>query len=518
MKPIPIDLLDAGGNAFYASERKIYPRDVSGRFQTLRKIAVIVLLGMFYVFPWLRWDGRQAVLFDLPARKFYVFGLNFWPQDFVFLAMLLVIAGLALFFFTTLAGRLWCGYACPQTVWTEVFLWMEQWTEGDRPRRIKLDASPWGSQKLLRKGSKHLLWLVFAMWTGFTFVGFFTPITDLAARAPFIGDTTGWGGWEVFWVGFYALATWGNAGFLREQVCKYMCPYARFQSAMFDRNTLIIAYDPMRGEPRGPRKRGLGSVLARARGLLDQVIAYDYVFRAAQHPTAADAAVQARGGTALLDAAPHALPLPDFKAEQLGDCIDCTICVQVCPTGIDIRNGLQYECIACGACIDACDEVMDKVGYPRGLIRYSTQNAIDGKPTRVLRPRMIIYGLLLLALCAGWAWGVTHRSPLIAEVLRDRNALYRNVGEGRIENGYTLRLINKDRQPRRYRIRVQAPAGVVLAGGERSVDAAAEEVLTLPLILSAPDSVRGKQPVSFRIQAIDGDVHQTIASNFFGPM
>ena len=512
-KKISIDLLDAGGNGLYASERKIYPRDVSGRFQTWRKIAVVVLLGMFYGFPWLHWDARQAVLFDLPARKFYVFGLSFWPQDFVFLAMLLIIAALALFFFTTIAGRLWCGYACPQTVWTEVFLWMEQWTEGDRSQRMKLDAAPWNGEKLLRKGGKHLLWLLFALWTGFTFVGFFTPITELTAQAPF-----DWGGWETFWVLFYALATWGNAGFLREQVCKYMCPYARFQSAMFDRNTLIIAYDPMRGEPRGPRKRGLGSVLERARGLLDQFTAYDYVFRAAHHPTAADAAVQARGGTAIADIGLTAIPLPKFELEQLGDCIDCTICVQVCPTGIDIRNGLQYECIACGACIDACDEVMDKIGYPHGLIRYSTQNSIDGKPTRVLRPRVFVYGLLLLALCTGWAWGVSHRSPLIAEVLRDRNALYRAVSDERIENSYTLKIVNKDVKPRRYRIWVVAPHGVTLAGGERMVDALAEEVLSLPLTLSAPSTVHGKQAVTFEIEALDGQARESVPSSFFGPM
>ena len=263
-KRIDIDLLDSGGDSVYVSERKVYPRDVSGRFDRLRKAAVFWLLGMYYVFPWVKWDGRQAVLFDLPARKFYVFGLVFWPQDFLFLAMLLIIAAMALFFFTSLAGRLWCGYACPQTVWTEVFLWMERWTEGDRGKRMKLDAGPWNRDKILRKGAKHALWALFALWTGFTFVGFFTPITDLTSRlVPFA-----WGGWETFWVLFYALATWGNAGFLREQVCKYMCPYARFQSAMFDRNTLIIAYDPMRGEPRGPRKRGLGSVLERARGLI----------------------------------------------------------------------------------------------------------------------------------------------------------------------------------------------------------------------------------------------------------
>ena len=510
---IAIQLVDSGGNSLYASDRKIYPRDVSGRFQTWRKVAVVVLLGMFYGFPWLRWGNRQAVLFDLPARKFYVFWLNFWPQDFAFLAMLLIIAGLALFFFTTIAGRLWCGYACPQTVWTEVFMWMEQWTEGDRHRRMKLDAGPWNREKLLRKGSKHALWLLFALWTGFTFVGFFTPITELAARAPFH-----WGGWEAFWVLFYALATWGNAGFLREQVCKYMCPYARFQSAMFDRNTLIIAYDPMRGEPRGPRKRGMASVLARARGLLDQISAFDYVFRAAQHATAADAVAHARGSNAIADFALRAEPLPKFEPEQLGDCIDCTICVQVCPTGIDIRNGLQYECIACGACIDACDEVMDKMGYPPGLIRYSTQNAIDGKPTRVLRPRVLVYGVLLLTLCVGWVWGVSHRSPLIAEVLRDRNALYRVVSDNRIENDYTLKLVNKEVTAQRYRISIVAAPGVALSGGERAINAAAEEVLTLPMTLSAPAAMRGKQPVTFKVETLDGRSRESVPSSFFGPM
>src|SRR5688572_1923078 len=417
MSKIDIALVDDGATSFYVSERKIYPRDVSGRYDRLRKAAVAWLLGMFYFFPWLRWDGRQAVLFDLPARKFHVFGLTFWPQDFLFLALLLIIAGVALFLFTALAGRLWCGYACPQTVWTEVFLWMERWTEGDRNARIKLDAAPWSGNKLLRKGSKHLLWVVFALWTGFTFVGFFTPVTDLGSRlVPFA-----WGGWETFWVLFYALATWGNAGFLREQVCKYMCPYARFQSAMFDRNTLLIAYDPMRGAPRGPRKRGLGDVVARGRGLLEKALAYDYVFRASRHPNAAHQRLEAHG-TITFDAG-EAQPLPKFPPEELGDCIDCTICVQVCPTGIDIRNGLQYECIACGACVDACDEVMDKMGFARGLIRYTTQNAIDGKRTRVLRPRIFVYGGLLLALLVVFAWGVGTRSDLIAEVLRDRNAL-----------------------------------------------------------------------------------------------
>ena len=511
---IPLDVVDDQGNSFYVSERKVYSREVSGRFNRLRVAAVVWLLGMFYVFPWLHWDGRQAVLFDLPARKFYVFGLTFWPQDFTFLAMLLIILALVLFFATALLGRVWCGYACPQTVWTEVFLWMERWTEGDRAKQMKLDAGPWTREKLLRKGAKHTLWLVFALWTGFTFVGFFTPIADLGARLwPF-----GWNGWEIFWVLFYALATWGNAGFLREQVCKYMCPYARFQGAMFDRDTLIIAYDPMRGEPRGPRKRGLGSVLQRARGLLDKIIAYDYVFRASQHPSAANNRLQAHGTISFADAGVVAEPLPVFIPEQLGDCIDCTICVQVCPTGIDIRNGLQYECIACGACIDACDDVMDKMGYPHGLIRYSTQNAIDGKSTRVLRPRIFIYGALLLALVLAWGWGVTHRPELIADVLRDRNALYRSVGDGQVENSYTLKLVNKTQQENRYRVTLESTTpGIALDHDGQIVPADAEQVLSLPLRVLAPESIRGRHEVVFHIESLDGASKMVVQSSYFGP-
>ena len=513
-KKIQLDLLDEGGS-HYVSERKVYPRDVAGTLNRLRVVAVFWLLGMYYVFPWLRWDGRQAVLFDLPARKFHVFGLTFWPQDFTFLAMLLVILALVLFFATALLGRVWCGYACPQTVWTEVFLWMERWTEGDRAKRMKLDAGPWTREKLRRKGAKHALWLAFALWTGFTFVGFFTPITSLGARLwPF-----DWNGWEVFWVLFYALATWGNAGFLREQVCKYMCPYARFQGAMFDRDTLIIAYDPMRGEPRGPRKRTLGSVLTRVRGLLDVATAYDYVFRATRHPSAADNRLQAAGTIMLGDAGAEAKPLPKFAPEELGDCIDCTICVQVCPTGIDIRNGLQYECIACGACIDACNDVMDKMGYPHGLIRYTTQNAIDGGSTRVMRPRILVYTVLLVALATAWAWGVTTRSDLIVDVLRDRNALYRSSGDGRIENGYTLKLVNKSTEGRAFTVRVESKTqDIVLRGMPQPVRAQAEEVLSLPVVLSAPASVKGRQDVVFTIRSEDGASSETVESTFFGPM
>ena len=511
---IPLRLVEDEGGSYYVSERKVYPRDVSGTFTRLRIAAVIWLLGMFYVFPWLRWDGRQAVLLDLPARQFHIFGLLFLPQDFLFLAMLLIIAALALFFFTALAGRLWCGYACPQTVWTEVSLWIERLCEGDRNKRMKLDAGPWNREKVLRKGSSWLLWALFSLWTGFTFVGFFSPITDLARRAPF-----GWGGWETFWVLFYGFATWGNAGFLRQQVCKYMCPYARFQSAMFDRNTLIIAYDAMRGEPRGPRKRGLPSVLERARGLLDPFTAYDYAFRASLHPSAADQRAQAGGTIALIRPGEKVEPLPVFKPEELGDCIDCTICVQVCPTGIDIRNGLQYECIACGACIDACNEVMDKMNYPRGLIRYATQNSIDGKPSRILRPRIVVYGLLLLALMTGWVYGVTHRSPLIAEAIRDRNAMYSIAEDGRVENSYTIKLVNKDTRPHRFVIDVstQDLPGAVLRDGSKTVQAASGQVVAVPVTVSASSEITGRHDVHFRIRGVDVDAERTIDSSFFGP-
>src|SRR5690349_1202041 len=340
IKTIPLALVEGDDGALYAKQPKVYPREIDGRFQRLRIAAVFWLLGMFYVFPWLSWNGHQLVLFDLPARKFHVFGLTFWPQDFFFLAWLLIMAGLSLFFFTAVAGRLWCGYACPQTVWTEVFLWIERKVEGDRNRRMKLDAAPWNGAKVARKSLKQFLWIAFALWTGFTFVGFFTPIRELAGEVRHLQAS----GWETFWILFYAFATYGNAGYLREQVCKYMCPYARFQGAMFDRDTLVISYDEARGEPRGSRRK-----------------------------------TAERGSTGL------------------GDCIDCLACVQVCPTGIDIRNGLQVGCIACAACIDACDVVMDKMAYPKGLIRYTTENARDGRPMRVLRPRTLIYASLLLA-------------------------------------------------------------------------------------------------------------------------
>ncbi|HEU4662757.1 MAG TPA: cytochrome c oxidase accessory protein CcoG [Dokdonella sp.] len=463
---IDVRVVDGDG-ALYAKQPKVYPREIDGRFQRLRIAAVFWLLGMFYAFPWISIGGQQLVLFDLPARRFHVFGLTFWPQDFYLLTLLLIIAALSLFFFTALAGRLWCGYACPQTVWTEVFLWIERRIEGDRNARMRLDKEPWGRAKLVRKAAKHVAWVVFALWTGFTFVGFFTPIRELGAEVVQLRL----GGWETFWILFYSFATWGNAGMLREQVCKYMCPYARFQSAMFDRDTLVISYDVARGEPRGHRSRA-----------------------------------QLRS----VGAAPNA-------TKTLGDCIDCLACVQVCPTGIDIRNGLQIDCIACAACIDACDAVMDKVGLARGLIRYTTENELGGKPRHILRPRVFVYAGVLCALVAAFAWGVVARAPLIAEVLHDRNALFRTVAAGAIENGYAVKLANKSDHAVALSLRADTPLPLRTVGNA-SVSLDPGEVFSLPLTLRADrGAVHGRNPVTIVVVAADGSELARAKAQFFAP-
>jgi cytochrome c oxidase accessory protein FixG len=441
--------------SYYVAERKIYPREVSGRYARLRTLAVWVLLGLFYAMPWLTWNGRQAVLFDLPARKFYVLGLVLWPQDFIFLTALLVIAALSLFFFTTIGGRLWCGYACPQTVWTEAFLWMERITEGSRSERIKLDRAPPGLNKILRKSGKHALWIAFSLWTGMTFVGFFTPIATLPGKIAGLSL----GPWEVFWTLFYAFATYGNAGFLREQVCKYMCPYARFQGAMFDRDTLIVTYDAERGEPRGSRRRGA-----------------------------------------------------DLSKAKLGSCVDCTLCVQVCPTGIDIRKGLQYECIACAACIDACDEVMDKMSYPRGLIRYATQNALDKKPTRIVRPRVVVYGLLLGSLVAAFFIGLYMRHPVDVDAIRDRNALYRVLEDGRVENVYNVKILNKTERPHRFRVSVRGQGDLRIDPPSATFDVPGGEVFPVAVrVTRSAYEPRGAQDIEFFVQA-EEDRHLTAST------
>ncbi len=394
--------------SLYEKHQKIYPREVHGLFVLLRYLAGTGLLSLYYVTPWLQWSDRQMVLFDIPARKFHIIGMTFWPQDFLILAFLLLLAAFSLFFFTALAGRLWCGYACPQTVWTEMFLWIERRIEGRPAKQKKLKASAWTIEKIIKKSSKYFLWFSVSFFTAFTFVAYFTPSYVLVDEILNLSL----GPWEIFWIAFFTSATYANAGFMREQVCKYMCPYARFQSAMFDADTLTIAYDGPRGEPRGSRRVS-----------------------------------------------------SDHRREGLGDCIDCKLCVQVCPTGIDIRDGLQYECIGCSACIDACNDVMDTVGYPQGLIRYTTENAVAGKPSRIIRPRIIFYIFLLVTITAITAFTIYQRSPLGLDIIRDRNQLYRDAGD-MIENVYTLKVINIEERARSYRLEVEGIAGLTLVDKE----------------------------------------------------
>lgn len=438
--------------SLYAAQEKIHPRSVAGFFSAWRWVTVWITQLVFYGLPWLQWNDRQAVLFDLEARRFYIFSLVLHPQDFIYLTGMLIIAALALFLFTAIAGRLWCGYACPQTVYTEIFLWIERKVEGDRSARIRLDNAGFSLTKLFKRLTKHGAWVGVALWTGFTFVGYFTPISELAALTVALAL----GPWQTFWVLFYGFATYGNAGFMREQVCKYMCPYARFQSAMFDKDTLIVTYDEERGEPRGPRSK-------------------------------------------------KADPL----AMGLGACVDCSLCVQVCPTGIDIRDGLQYECIGCGACIDVCNDVMDKVGYPRGLVKYATQNGMDNHWNkadmlrRAMRPRVLIYSGVLLAITLAVFVSLWVRTPLKVDVIRDRGVLARMVDQGRIENVFRLQIMNVTEMPQRYSVAVRGLDGIAIASA-REFEVLPAEVRSAVVRVQIPPGVApGSYSIHFDIHAID---------------
>jgi cytochrome c oxidase accessory protein FixG len=442
--------------SLYEIRKRVYPRAVTGVFARWRWGLVLATQLVFYGLPWLLWNDRQAVLFDLAARKFYIFGLVFWPQDVIYLTALLILAALSLFLFTAVAGRLWCGYACPQTVYTEVFMWIERRIEGDRVERMRLDAAPMSAGKLTKKAAKHGAWIALSLWTGVTFVGYFTPIRELLSEA----GAFSLGPWQVFWILFYGFATYGNAGWMREQVCKYMCPYARFQGVMFDRDTLIITYDPARGEPRGPRSRKI-----------------------------------------------------DHRQKGLGDCVDCGVCVQVCPTGIDIRKGLQYECIGCAACIDGCDQVMARMGYPKGLIRYSTENAMAATldaaaiRRRVLRPRTLIYGGILLVVLVASAVTLGLRNPLKVDVIRDRGALAREAEPGVIENVYRLQIMNTDEQARRFSIRAAGIDGVQVVGVEQplQLEPASNRMVPVRLRVKAEAVPPGTHRVEIIVQAVDDE-------------
>jgi cytochrome c oxidase accessory protein FixG len=463
---IPIAVAEEGVG-LYAAHKTIYTRSVRGVFARWRWSMVFLTQFVFYGLPWLEWGQRQAVLFDLGARRFYILGLVLYPQDLIYLTGLLVISALSLFLFTAVAGRLWCGYACPQTVYTEIFMWVEHKIEGNRIARMRLDESAFSTEKLVKKWFKHIVWLGIALWTGFTFVGYFSPIRELGLA--FL--QTHMGSWEVFWVFFYGFATYGNAGFMREQVCKYMCPYARFQSAMFDRDTLIVSYDSLRGEPRGVRAKG-----------------------------------------------------SDARAQGLGDCIDCSLCVQVCPTGIDIREGLQYECIGCGLCVDACNTVMDKMATPRGLIRYATQNGMAGRWTpkqvlrRVLRPRVLLYTGLLVALCIGVLASLVVRMPLKVDVVRDRASLARIAEGGLLENVYRLQIMNATERPQRYRIEASGLEGLRVSPAEPvEIGPAQSRWVAVRLQIPYGGASAGSHTVHFDVRSADGSAQVAEKATFLVP-
>lgn len=451
----------ASTQTMYAKREHLYVREMKGLFQRLRRVSTWALMALFLGLPWINWGERPAVWFDLPTREFHILGGTFYPQEFYLLGWLLIICAFGLFLITVFAGRVWCGYTCPQSVWTFLYIWTEHRLEGSRNRRIKLDRQGWSIDKFWRKSAKHAVWLAIAFATGATFVGYFTPIRELV---PDIASLEV-GGWSIFWIGFFTVFTYLNAGWLREQVCMYMCPYARFQAVMFDKDTLIVSYDAARGDPRGARRKD-----------------------------------------------------SDPKASGFGDCIDCELCVQVCPTGIDIRDGLQYQCISCAACIDACDSVMDKMGYARGLVRYTTEHALEGRKTHILRPRLLGYlvGLLIMAVLFGWTLG--ERTPLEFDIERDRNQLFRMTHDGRISNVYTLNIRNLDDREHTYRLDAEGQPGLTLVGDDHvTVGAGSTRIKAVELRLDSGAFDRPSLPIQVSLQAVDDDsIRQERETRFIG--
>ena len=445
-----------------SSDNLIHTRSFTGLFRTLRLSGAGFLFLAFFGTVWLNWGGRQAVLWDLADSKFHIFGATFWPQDFILLSALLIICAFGLFAITVFAGRVWCGYTCPQSSFTWLFMWCEKVTEGERNQRIKLQAAPWSPNKLARRAAKHTLWLGISVLTGLTFVGYFTPIRPLAAELL----TWQMGGVSLFWVLFFTGATYINAGWLREAVCMHMCPYARFQSVMFDKDTLTISYDAARGEHRGPRKREVKP---------------------------ADVG--------------------------LGDCIDCHLCVQVCPTGIDIRDGLQMECIGCAACIDACDSIMDKMGYARGLVSYTSEHQLQGGKTHLLRPRLIGYSAVLLVMIAALVVALVQRPMVSLDVTKDRG-MFRENAQGLIENIYSLKVINKTQQRQDYRLELVDAEGFQLQG-KTEISLAPGEISDVPVsvALLADKPASSSQTLRFKVTDVDEPwVYSAADSRFVAPM
>ncbi|MCO5126410.1 MAG: cytochrome c oxidase accessory protein CcoG [Rhodobacteraceae bacterium] len=432
----------------YAAREPIFPRRVKGSFRTLKWVIMVVTLGIYYVTPWLRWDRGpslpdQAVLVDMANRRFFFFMIEIWPDEFYFIAGLLIMAGLGLFLFTSALGRVWCGYTCPQTVWTDLFILVERWVEGDRNARVRLWNQKWDFRKFRLRMTKWVIWLLIGLATGGAWVFYFTDAPSLARDlvtldAHPVAYTT---------MGILTFTTFFFGGFAREQICIYACPWPRIQAAMMDEDTLVVAYREWRGEPRGKLKKG------------------------------------------------------EHDPSQ-GDCIDCMACVNVCPMGIDIRNGQQLECITCALCIDACDEVMDRIGKPRGLIGYMAlkDEAVEragGHPKQlwkhILRPRTILYTTMWSAVGIALVVALFLRSPIDFNVTPERNPIFVTLSDGSIRNAYEVRLRNKQPEDRPFLLSItsDAPLSLSLEGRESYVvTVPADETLTQRVYVTAPPGSR----------------------------
>lgn len=431
----------------YKSEKSVYVREQKGFYQKFRRYINWLLMFVFIAMPFVQFNSQQAVLLDVVTQEFRIFNFTFWPQDFILLAGVFLVAAFALFFITTWLGRVWCGYVCPQTVWTLAYVWVEHRIEGTRNKRIALDKAPWTLSKVTKKTLKHLIWQLMSLFTATTFISYFVPVNELYSTML----TFDWSGVVTFWVLFFTLATYVNAGWMREHVCIHLCPYSRFQSAMFDKNTLLVAYDAKRGENRAPRKQK-----------------------------------------------------DDPKALGLGDCVDCNLCVDVCPAGIDIRNGIQYECINCGLCIDACDETMEKFNYPKGLISYTSEQKLAGKEVKRFNLKLVSYGTLSLIFIVLLGLWMSNRIPLEVNIIRDRNALYRVNYEGIVENTYTLKILNKSQIPLHFDIDViNLDYPEIKLPKKLFIEAGVMQEVPITLVINGDLLKKKITEISFAIQSIE---------------
>lgn len=459
--PVKIHRPEKAKHDHYQPRSHIYVRQVKGALETFRRFFGAFFVILFAVIPWIQFEGHQAILLDIGNQRFHIFGLTLWPQDLTVLAWIFMIGAFALFFITAFAGRVWCGFMCPQTTFTYIFIWFEHKLEGSHNKRVKLDERAMDFDKFARKALKHLCWLLVALVTSLTFVGYFTPIDQLFINSLTL-NTSFWVGFSVI---FFTFCTYGNAGWMREIMCTHICPYARFQSVMFDADTLMVAYDSKRGEKRGPR--------------------------------------------------PRKMTQEQRQEKQLGDCVDCNLCVQVCPTGIDIRNGLQYECINCGACVDACNGVMDNMRYPRGLISFTSENKLKGKSVRAIRPKLVGYAVVLLVMIGLLVAQIMLRVPLELDIIRDRGALYRETSEGLVENVYTLNILNKSQQTQTYHISVKGIANAQFIG-KQSITVAGNKLETIPVSIAVNpyDIDNSITPIEFDVVNSDGSVKVSETTKF----